>query len=66
MTEVELSLVLGILQEPPKNRLPMTPELKADIQHLTTIFSLQKQQKRSLPIPSQQLWLDFLPWHSVN
>lgn len=66
MTEQDLSLFLGILHEPTHNRLPMDPLLSRDIEDLTLIFTLGFEQRDQLGSWNPDLWIDLLPWHSLN
>jgi hypothetical protein len=66
MSELELSLVLGLLHDPTQNRLPIDEELKAELQHLNQIFQVQQLQQQAFKRPTQNLWREFLPWHSLN
>jgi hypothetical protein len=66
MTEQELSLTLGIWHEPEANRLPLaTLDDHGLRQALEAMAMARHQRKRNHWVPLA-LWLEFLPWHSLN
>lgn len=66
MTEVEMSRTLGILADPEKNRLPIGEDLRDDIQMLCMTFQEMMDQKEDYGSVNTDLWLEFIPWHSLN
>jgi hypothetical protein len=66
MTEQELCLTLGLLEEPSINRLPITEDLAYDIRTLKMVFDMAQSQRQPIGLTQMELWLDFLPWHSLN
>lgn len=66
MTEMELCLTLGMIQEPERNRFESTPVAKAQMCLAVEALMIQKIQKAQLGSLNDELWLEMLPWHSIN
>ena len=66
MTEQEMCLVLGILNEPEKNRVRMDEHLRLDLALLGDVFAIARDQREHLGSVNCDVWIDFLPWHSMN
>jgi hypothetical protein len=66
MTEQELCVALGLLDEPVNNRLCLTASLAADLQAVVKGLQAAKAQKQWLGVLHTDLWSEFLPWHSLN
>jgi hypothetical protein len=66
MTEVDICNTLGMLQDPACNRLPLTPELINDIRQVAGALREAWQQKNRYGALYEDLWLEFIPWHSLN
>lgn len=70
MTEVELSTKLGIVFEPERNFVAKesAEKLLEEIVTLQVTFAVAAEQRHSIgtgPV-NRDLWLEFLPWHSMN
>jgi hypothetical protein len=66
MTEQELSVTLGIWHEPECNRLRPYQSMSGDLRQAMAAMQqarLQHQHNGWVPLA---LWLEFLPWHSLN
>lgn len=66
MTELEMSLSLGLVVEPEKNHVMVDPILQAEVLYLRHIFAIQKAQRQEIGQFNQDIWADLLPWHSSN
>lgn len=66
MNELEMSAALGILLDPDKNKLDVTPELACDIERVSRAFQEITEQKEIYGPLNEDLWLEFIPWHSLN
>lgn len=66
MTELEMSLTLGILVEPEKNRVEVDPLLASQIMYLKHVFVLNESQKNEIGSINPDTWAQLLPWHSLN
>ncbi len=66
MTELELSMTLGIMMEPEKNRVKVDPLLQAEILYLKHIFQIVQYQKQEVGCANPDVWVDLVPWHSLN
>lgn len=66
MTEQDMSLALGLLVEPEKNRLGLDTELQRHIQELQNAFTHIAAQKSFFGTLQADLWAEFLPWSSLN
>ena len=66
MTELEMSLTLGLLTEPVKNRVHADPVIFAEVMYLKHIFMISKNQKQEIGCANPDTWADLLPWHSLN
>jgi hypothetical protein len=66
MTELEMSLSLGLVLETEKNRLKSDPQAKAEILYLQHIFAIQKIQRQEMGELNSENWLALIPWHSSN
>jgi len=66
MTELEMSITLGLMVEPEKNRVQIDPLLQAEIMYLKQIFAISKSQSLEVGRVNPDTWAALLPWHSVN
>jgi hypothetical protein len=66
MTELEMSLTLGIKVEPDKNVVKMDPLLQSEIIYLKYIFLIAKRQADEVGRANSELWNTLLPWNSAN
>ncbi len=66
MTELEMSVTLGLLIEPEKNFVHIDKDLKEDINHIANAFTEISRQKCTLGAFHTDIWLEFVPWHSLN
>jgi hypothetical protein len=66
MTELEMSETLGIILDPENNRLSISKQLRWDIQKVYRAFSEANTQRESFGTLNEDLWLEFIPWHSLN
>jgi hypothetical protein len=66
MTETEMSAVLGMLNEPVRNRVQCDPLMVSELIYLKHIFAAADTQKKMLGPVNPDLWCEFLPWHSLN
>jgi hypothetical protein len=66
MTELEMSLTLGLMVEPEQNRVQVDPLIQAEIMYLKHIFSIAKVQSCEVGRVNPDFWADLLPWHSMN
>ncbi len=66
MTELELCETLGIVHDPDKNRLVGVGDIKIIVETLCSALHESSQQKHHYGSVNTDLWLDFLPWHSLN
>lgn len=64
MTEEQLGLTLGFMPDPEKNRLSLTESL--DVIQLSEVFAILESQQRRYGRVNADLWMEFLPWHSLN
>ena len=61
MTELEMCETLGIIVDPQKNKLPVTEEIKDNIDLLRHAFCLQGQQREQFGVLNPDLWLELIP-----
>ncbi len=66
MTELELSLTLGMMCEPEQNRVHVDPMIETEIMYLRHIFNIAKLQREEVGRVNQDVWAELLPWHSLN
>jgi hypothetical protein len=66
MTEQELAVTLGLLEEPVRNYVPVDAHLRADILHLKEVFEIVRSQKDQLGAVNPDIWCELVPWHSMN
>jgi hypothetical protein len=66
MTEQELCLALGLLEEPCHNRIALTEKTISHLLQVSQALTVSHQQKEMFGSVGSELWLDFLPWHSLN
>lgn len=66
MTELELSQKLGIILEPEANYVEMTENMVACLHTLRETFREQDRQRLDIGSVYDELWLELLPWHSLN
>jgi hypothetical protein len=66
MTEIEMSLTLGLILESEQNRVHQDPQAKSEILYLQHIFAIQKLQRSEMGELNVDNWLGLIPWHSSN
>lgn len=66
MTEIELSLTLGLTIEPEKNYVQVDSLIQAEVMYLKHIFSIAKIQSMEVGRANPDFWAELLPWHSMN
>jgi hypothetical protein len=66
MNELEMCKTLGILFDPEMNKVSLTQDLIDDIIQVCNAFSEITHQKERYGSVNQDLWLEFIPWHSLN
>ncbi|MGE0200504.1 MAG: hypothetical protein AB7P76_06015 [Candidatus Melainabacteria bacterium] len=66
MTELEMALTLGLLNEPVRNKVQMNPLIEAEILYLKHIFVINQTQRKEIGSVNGDIWADLLPWHSLN
>lgn len=66
MTELEMSLTLGLMIEPERNFVKMDPLIQSEIMYLKHIFSIARTQRSEVGRVNPDFWADLLPWHSLN
>jgi hypothetical protein len=66
MTEIELSLTLGLMLEPEQNKVKIEPLIHAEIMYLKHVFVINRLQRQEVGRANPDFWADLLPWHSTN
>jgi len=66
MTELEMSLTLGLLSEPEKNVVHSHTLLEHEMALLKNIFAVARKQRQEIGVLNPDLWAELLPWHSLN
>lgn len=66
MTELELSLTLGLMSEPDRNKVHVDPLIQAEIMYLKHIFTIARVQRSEVGQINPDTWAELLPWHSMN
>lgn len=66
MTEIELSLTLGLMLEPEQNKVHIEPLIHAEIMYLKQVFVINRLQRQEVGRANPDFWADLLPWHSTN
>lgn len=66
MTELEMSLTLGLMIEPERNYVKVDPLIQAEIMYLKHIFSIARVQSEEVGRANPDFWAELLPWHSLN
>jgi hypothetical protein len=66
MTELEMCDTLGILFDPDKNRLTVTDDIRNSIDQVSQAFHEMNTQKALYGVLNEDIWLEFIPWHSLN
>ncbi|MEB3244886.1 MAG: hypothetical protein VKJ06_02745 [Vampirovibrionales bacterium] len=66
MTETTLGLTLGFLPDPVCNRVVYSPDDANNIRSLMSVLADANQQRSSYGSINQDIWYEFLPWHSLN
>lgn len=66
MNELEICQTLGILVDPGKNKLPITPLLAEDLKMVCSALSEIMDQRQQYGSLNPDLWLELIPWHSIN
>ncbi len=66
MTELEMSQTLGMIMDPVRNRLAVTSDLALEMTQLGMAFTQAIRQRPHLGTLNPDLWLEFVPWHSLN
>lgn len=66
MTELEMSLTLGIMVEPERNYVHTDPLIQTEIMYLKHVFILNRLQRQEVGQFNPDTWAQLLPWHSLN
>lgn len=66
MRETDIAEQLGLMLEPERNKLPLSTDMKEDMFIIHYAIQEMSTQKMVMGIFHQDVWLDFLPWHSLN
>ena len=66
MTELEMAMTLGLVTEPEKNFVKVDPVIIAEIQHMKHIFVIAQDQHKEIGRLNPDVWMELLPWHSLN
>ena len=66
MNELELFDTLGIILDPDYNRLAITEDIQISIENLSYVLCEMNTQKKSYGTLNPDIWLEFIPWHSLN
>jgi hypothetical protein len=66
MTEVEMSTRLGLITDPDKNRVNCDFYDLLDMNATMIAIQEGKLQKQTIGTVNAELWLEFLPWYSLN
>ncbi len=66
MTELEMSTTLGILFDPDCNKVLPDPEVCESIRKVSLAFAEVTMQKQLFGPVNEDVWLEFIPWHSLN
>jgi hypothetical protein len=66
MTEQELCVALGLLDEPAHNRFALNTQVVQQLQVLVKGLQASQAQKEWLGVLHTDLWSEFLPWNSLN
>ena len=70
MTELAFALrmaaQLGLRSEPTRNRVDETFLEEHTLQHMMDVLSTQQRQKAQLGGVKTQVWLQLVPWTSLN
>ena len=66
MTELEMSLTLGIMSEPERNFVQVDPFIQAEIMYLKQIFAINRIQREEVGQLNPDAWAQLVPWHSLN
>jgi hypothetical protein len=66
MREMEMCAALGIVLDPDRNKLSVTPELACEIAIVSFAFLEINTQREVFGQVNEDLWLEFIPWHSLN
>lgn len=66
MTELEMSMTLGLMSEPELNRVKVDPVIEAEIMYLKHIFAISRLQRAEVGRVNPDVWAELLPWHSMN
>jgi hypothetical protein len=65
MSANALMATLGIIDDPLHNRLTC-PHALQSVQELILVFRHSETQEALMKDSYTNLWLEFLPWHSLN
>jgi len=66
MTELEMCDALGILLDPDKNAVTIDSIILENIAKVSRALAELSDQKAILGTLNQEMWLAFVPWHSLN
>jgi hypothetical protein len=66
MTNLEWCETLGLIADPDENRLGIDEDLILQINDLSAVFSKMIEQKAIYGAVNPDVWLEFVPWHSLN
>ncbi len=64
--ELEFATLLGLVLEPTRNQVALTPALTEQLQELTMVFQASQTQQPLLRPLCADAWIDLVPWHSFN
>lgn len=64
--ELEFATLLGLVLDPTRNQVALTPALTEQLQELTMVFQASQTQQSLLRPFSVDAWIDLVPWHSFN
>jgi hypothetical protein len=64
--ELEFATLLGLVLEPARNQVALTPALTEQLQELTMVFQVGQSQQSLLRPLCADAWIDLVPWHSFN
>ncbi|MBX2860576.1 MAG: hypothetical protein KTR14_05040 [Vampirovibrio sp.] len=66
MTELEMAMKLGLLNEPEQNRVYVDHQLMMDLQYLKHVFKAVSKQSEDMGRFNPDVWCELVPWHSLN
>ncbi|MFM7389342.1 MAG: hypothetical protein ACKO34_01810 [Vampirovibrionales bacterium] len=66
LTAVQVSATLGLIEDPLKNKVIFTATQKEHFFELIAVFKEAQRQSKLLKPTTEDIWVEFLPWHSLN